>query len=452
MKGDWLLLIASVTLTLVLALGIIRWLAPALLGLPIDLQMVQISEKIPPFFKGVFREEDYLSKDFLLKDPLTSVRAKPLLREGAGVGPHDILGFRNRNIPNVSDIVVIGDSQTYGNNVVLEDNWPNKMRKALHSKSPVTYSMAVGGWGAIQYLEMFFNAVSFRPRIIIVAFYTGNDPSESYKMAYSNTRWKNLRPAAHIDNRGIFKIAFPTAPSDQWPVRFGDGIETIFTPKLRYVSNQNHPAMIAGYDIMAKVAKLISTAAKNIGIKTAFTIIPTKELVYWPKIEREGIEINSDYLKLVTAEQSNIERLITKLRSLDNALYIDTITSLQKSALTTDLLYPPNINGHPFEKGYAVIGDTMAKAIEEILPNIPNGIFAHQILKDAYNIYLLKEKKAWLFPSLELAQKNGWSLDVIPKIDERTLATLPRDKIDHINHDRFGPFYVNKTNAIGQLH
>lgn len=452
MKSEWLLLIGSVTLTLLLSLAIIRWLAPGLLGLPIDLQMVQTSEKIPSFFKGVFREQDYLSKDFLLKDPLISVRAKPLLREEAGVGPHDILGFRNRNIPNVCDIVAIGDSQTYGNNVMLEDNWPNKMRTALSSKSAVTYSMAVGGWGAVQYLEMFFNAVAFQPRIIIVAFYTGNDPSETYKMAYGHEHWKNLRPVPHIDHAGILKTAFPSPQAEQWPVNFRDGIVTIFTPKLRYISNQDHPAMIAGYDIMAEVAKLISTAAKKINIKTVFTIIPTKELVYWPKIEQEGIEINPDYLKLITAEQTHIEHFVTKLRALDNAHYIDTITGLQQSALAANQLYPMDTNGHPLEKGYMVIGQAIAELIEGLLPDIPSGIFAHEILQDTYNIYLLKEGTAWLFPSLELLKQNGWALEAIPKIDERLLATLPRDKIEHINPARFGPLHTNNTEAMNRLH
>jgi hypothetical protein len=450
MKSDWLLLITSVTLTLILALGTIRWLAPGLLGLPIDLQMVQTGEKVPSFFKGVFREEDYLSKDFLLKDPLTSVRAKPLLPEGGGVGPHDILGFRNRNIPNVSDIVIIGDSQTYGNNVVLENNWPSQFQEELSSKSAVTYTMSVGGWGAVQYLEMFFNAVAFQPRIIIVAFYTGNDPAESYTMAYSHERWKQLRPVPHIDNSGMLKTTFPPPQTDWWPVKFRDGIQTVFTPKLRFISNQNHPAMIAGYDIMAKVAELISSAAKKIGIQTAFTIIPTKELVYLPKIEREGLEINKDYLKLVTAEQRNIERLATQLRSLENAHYIDIVTSLQSTASTAHQVYPPDINGHPLMDGYAAIGRTVAKTISRLLPDLPTGIFAHQIIEDAYNIYLIKEGKAWLFPSMELVRQNGWPLDAISKINDRALATLPRGIIEDINPERFGPLQFKKLGVIKQ--
>ena len=50
--------LATATVTLVLSLGLIRWLAPALLGVPSDLQLVQVSREVPPFFAGVFRAED----------------------------------------------------------------------------------------------------------------------------------------------------------------------------------------------------------------------------------------------------------------------------------------------------------------------------------------------------------------------------------------------------------
>ena len=45
------------------------------------------------------------------------------------------------------------------------------------------YSMAVGGWGAVQYLDMFTKAARFRPHTVIIAFYSGNDPLESFLTA-----------------------------------------------------------------------------------------------------------------------------------------------------------------------------------------------------------------------------------------------------------------------------
>ena len=113
MKKEWLLAFSTVLVTLLVALGIVRWMAPQLLGIPADLQLVRVSTEVPPFFEGVFREEDYDSRNFIIPDPYLK-RAKPLYPEGRGIGPHDILGFRNRHIPHASALVTIGDSQTYG--------------------------------------------------------------------------------------------------------------------------------------------------------------------------------------------------------------------------------------------------------------------------------------------------------------------------------------------------
>jgi hypothetical protein len=45
-----------------------------LLGVPADLELVQIDKKVPPFYEGVFRTEDYQATDELLKDPLARER------------------------------------------------------------------------------------------------------------------------------------------------------------------------------------------------------------------------------------------------------------------------------------------------------------------------------------------------------------------------------------------
>jgi len=101
-----------VLVTLLAALGIIRWVAPGLLGVPTDLQLVQLDEQLPPFYEGVFRRDKGEAGELMLKDPLTRVRARPFLHDMQPVtyGPHDLLGFRNYAVPGVVDVVTIGDS------------------------------------------------------------------------------------------------------------------------------------------------------------------------------------------------------------------------------------------------------------------------------------------------------------------------------------------------------
>ena len=136
MKKEWMLLSISVLVTLIASLGIIRWIAPDLLGVSSNLQLVQLDEKLPAFYEGVFRRDKENAGELLLNDPLTRVRARPFLHDmqPLGYGPHDILGFRNYSVPRVADVVTIGDSQTYGNNAFLSGNWPSNLADRLAGK------------------------------------------------------------------------------------------------------------------------------------------------------------------------------------------------------------------------------------------------------------------------------------------------------------------------------
>ena len=69
MKKEWWLAVGITVLTVTLALGVIRLFAPQLLGGARDLQLVQVSKEVPPFFDNVFRPEDYASREFILQDP-----------------------------------------------------------------------------------------------------------------------------------------------------------------------------------------------------------------------------------------------------------------------------------------------------------------------------------------------------------------------------------------------
>lgn len=398
MKKKWALLVASVSVTVLLSLGLVRFIAPRLLGIPVDLQMVQVSEKVPPFFDGVFRESDRESAEFILNDPYLA-RNKPFYPAVEGLGPHDLIGFRNRRIPHVADIITIGDSQTYGNNAVLEENWPSQMMRHLGDKRLIHYSMAVGAWGAIDYWEIFQKALFFEPRVIIVAFYTGNDPLDSFRKAYAADRWSDLRPNAALSASDAPAVVFPTPPSDWWRVAFSDGASTMFTPGLRLFSNSDHPAVRAGYQIMAEVARRMVEKGKTRGIKTVFTIIPTKEFVYSDKIRNKGIASPARYEDIIRMEGQNIRKLSSELTNIADAVYVDVVAPLRMAALGLNLLYPENINGHPTAEGYSVIGKALAAGMQEILPKRPLGLNALMIDEKQYQLAAVGWKKYWVFAS-----------------------------------------------------
>lgn len=442
MKREYLLAAGVVLATLLAALAILRWLAPGLLGVPADLQLVRVSAEAPPFFENVFRTGDKVGEDgYVLLDPLTRVRAPGLFPDMNGMGPNDVLGFRNRAVPHVADIIVVGDSQTYGNNALLEENWPSHMRAALGRKRPLVYNMSVGGWGAVQYLNMVKYAARLHPRIMVVAFYSGNDPLESFAFAYASPQWAFLRVDKALSASEAPKVAFPPPQSEWWSVEFTDGTRTVFTPKLRYASNDpGEPAVRAGYGVMREAARLLAEHAARADIKLVMTVIPTKELVYGKKVAETAAAPPSDYTRLVEAEAANIAAFAAAIAKLPGAVYVDVVGPLQDAALGREPLYPEDINGHPFAAGYRVIGAEIARAVDALLPEPPTGLVAVRLDKDRYALNLVNDEGRWTVPDLEILAANGWRGIEPRQVEYRDIATLPAmGMLTQVDRRRFGP-------------
>lgn len=443
LKKEWLLTLGVVFVTAFITLGVIRWYAPHLLGISSDLQLVRVGKEIPPFFDNVFRKQDYQSTELTLQDPYIK-RGRPLFNAefGAGQGPHDILGFRNRSIPNVADIIVIGDSMTYGYNVILAKNWPSRMREALKRRPLKVYNMSVAGWGAAEYLAIFNKALVFKPEIIVVAFYSGNDALETFQQAYGNPYYAVLRTTPSLTMNDIPRVAHPAPESEWWPVKFQDGVSTIFTAKLRHLSsNQKHPVIQAGYAGMVKAAQIMGQLAGDRHVKLVFTVIPTKELAYAEKVRHEKLAPPDDYNRLIQDEGENISWLRQELEKIPDAVFVDVVRPLQEAAKqTTLLLYPENINGHPAEAGYDVIGQTLAAKIQPLLAEPIDGLVEIRRDREASRVYLVREGKAWLVSSNDMLVRNGWRLQNIRPINGEQLIRFElAGNLDKVDSARFGP-------------
>ena len=358
------LLAASVAATLVVALALIRWLAPGLLGLPVDLQVVQVQDEVAPFYDTVFEGAgDGLG---LIRDPYTGVRARPLVPERQIQGPHDLLGFRNEGVPNRADVIAIGDSQTYGVNTRFASTWPRQLAARLEPRGARLYAMAASGWSAVQYLDLFEKSRALRPKVVVVAFYTGNDPRESFRAAYSIERWKALRPDASLDVSDLPPLAYPPPPADLWTIRLR-GETRVFAPKLRLLSNEDHPAVRAGWTIMGDVGRRIADGARDRGVAPVFTIIPTKELAFAPALRAARVDLDPVYARLVRAEQRTVASLADRLAALPGARYVDLVGPLQQALLAGAPAYRTDADGHPLAAGHAVIAAALGPVVSERL-------------------------------------------------------------------------------------
>jgi lysophospholipase L1-like esterase len=439
-KKNWLLLTASVVITLGIALGMLRWIAPQLLGISQDLQLVRIDKEVPPFFENTFRAEDFNSQSYLIQDPITRVRARPLYPDIGSLGPNDLLGFRNRAIPHSAKIVILGDSQTYGNNAVIEQNWPGWMLSRLKPEGASVYNMAVGGWAAPQYLNMLGKALAFRPEVIIIAFYTGNDPMESFMQVYGNPYWQGLIPDKTLTAGDAPKSTFPAPKDEHWAVTFKDGVQTVFTPSLRLVSNSDHPAVQSGYKIMADVARRVAVAVADHDVKVIFTIIPTKELVYADKVAAENLQAPRDYQTLIVREKANLEQLAGEIQSYPGVDYVDVLQPLQQHAMQPAVLYPENENGHPVAPGYDVIGRIIAEAVRPHISIKRRELATIEVAAGQFKYLLLQDNGVYIFSSPDIIEGNGWPPGVIKSVTEEDIADLPlRGVISEINPRLFGP-------------
>jgi GDSL-like Lipase/Acylhydrolase family len=103
---------------------------------------------------------------------------------------HDRKGFRNPEVPAKSHIVALGDSQTYGTGVAREEAWPKHLESMI---GKTVYSLAFGGYGPAHSLMLWDEAVALQPKIVIEAFYAGNDLFDSFNLVYNRGQLPDLK-------------------------------------------------------------------------------------------------------------------------------------------------------------------------------------------------------------------------------------------------------------------
>lgn len=119
------------------------------------------------------------------------LRYLPDLALGAVGNPelpeHDAEGFRNPRGMGHAEVVVLGDSNTYGHRLAPEEAWPRVLEgllgERLHRATPI-FNMAMAGYGPVQFALLAERALAHEPRLLVVCYYLGNDLFNAYSMTY----------------------------------------------------------------------------------------------------------------------------------------------------------------------------------------------------------------------------------------------------------------------------
>ena len=347
--------------------------------------------------RTILNPSDYLSVEMVPDDALGAV---------VSAGGFDRWGFRNRDVPERSDIVVIGDSHTYGNTATMDDSWPYVLGRLSGRE---VYNMGMGGYGPNQYFHLFTTrALALRPRTIVVGLYMGDDFENAFLITYGLEHWAHLRalPAEKVD----FDIwgAAPSTPSWHKRIRVwlsrhsvtyqlvfhgpllgrfqgevqirnvqtrsdsavsltipANNILEAFLPKgiLRNL-DQDSEGIREGMRITFKLLADMNDISRQNHLQFIVAVIPTKEMVFADYLEHNSnIPLSGVIDKLLANERLAREKTFKFL--IDSKIaYVDTLPALKRSR-EHELYARTAADMHPNRNGYRVIAEAVFDALKQ---------------------------------------------------------------------------------------
>jgi hypothetical protein len=343
------------------------------------------------------------------------------LRMPANAPGHDANGFRNASIPEYASIVAIGDSQTWGNNANREETWPYVLAR-LSEKS--VYSMAMGGYGPVQYAVLAKQALQYSPDLVIVGLYFGNDFYDAYRIVYLEDTYSDMRIADHtkllpdmiserathlgtqrtdylaslqqnqpIDFLKMFTqqtavgrlllargvLASPNANAGYqadlaWAEHFPEHgaiyrteeSSIVFTPSYRLlVLDLDDPRIQEGLRLTKQLLEDSAQDVEQYGAELIVLLIPTKELVYSELIQKYS-SLGPSFEELVVMETTARSDVISFLEA-QQIRFVDSLPLLRAAAEQNRPIYPSGVDGHPWPQGYAIL----AEAVNAVLQATP---------------------------------------------------------------------------------
>lgn len=387
-----------------------------LLGIIVSLLLVEIAVQV---LSAIAPSRDPTG-GVALSQPIQDSRLG--LRIAPNAEGHDSLGFRNEFVPEDADIVVIGDSQTWGINARRSEAWPQVLG---HLTGRVTYNMGLGFYGPAQYWALAEEAVVLSPEVVVIALYFGNDIWGAYYTVYGNDTYERFRDPQLVDELSIDTVgeasreiskerlayveSIPVGAFEglnewlvnysgivgilsgqgwwfnvgdsarasaamQWARAFPDrgevyeaeGYSTVFLTAYRFMAlDIAEPRIAEGLRVTNDLLSAASTYLETEGVRLLVVLIPTKETVFASQMKGAGVPVEGTLGDLVEAELKVKTKVVERL-DVDDIHYVDTLPRLSDAAGKGEKIYRPIEDGHPTPAGYMVIATVVAEELVEL--------------------------------------------------------------------------------------
>lgn len=334
---------------------------------------------------------------------------------------HDERGWRNAYVPDKTCVVALGDSQTYGLNVLPDQAWPHLLGSLGNLK---TYNMAYSSYGPIHNYLLLEEAISLKPELIIAAFYAGNDLVNAYEAVYMGGLAPELRPtdakvqavlkedsskefdftvvvpqekhgsliaflAEHSKLYGVLRAAkrgylyeynykkkdprFATdwesvkqlALQDERAWIFeGKHARTVFWPRDHRAALNFSDARIAeGFRLSLEVYRLMNEETHSANAEFMVLLIPTKELVFKDVVYEESTEVPETFKTLIESEERFWQE--TKRYLSDHDIYfIDALPALQAVLQEGNQPFPVSADDHKSGLGHEAVAKYILPRLE----------------------------------------------------------------------------------------
>lgn len=333
-------------------------------------------------------------REFVVKDARLGHRPSPRNPD------HDFRGFRNAAVPREAFVVALGDSQTYGTGVSREQAWPQQVRVM---SGLVTYNMAFGGYGPGHSVVLLDEALGLKPKVIIEAFYAGNDLYDTYSFVYNEGRLIALRSS---DRRTLNAIAEADSQRPLTP-EIAQHFQSLFGPAV----TENDPARRAGlktylsessrlYGMLRAVKRSLSRRGRGP------SILRTED---WESITRQARKLDQ-YVQVYETER--VKTVFTSdYRLLGNSLDDPRIAEGFRMAMDAMVLMRDRCRdaGVAFQ---VLLLPTKEFAFGEVANN------AFVQANPAYGRLLQNEALLWSKTREVLSERGVEVLDAVPRLRE----------------------------------